>query len=162
MNGNVAGPKGEEEPGGIVAIERTLRPQVVPCEGLYGLVVAMNQEGLEGHVDEESDTAAGEVGDEQMLALVDEISLAVASHRLVEIPSLEEEEAHEEIGPLHDFPPPLIVGMATETHDMERHHADNADTAQEIEGMISLFHGYKDTEKKHRLGNILRKILSFF
>jgi hypothetical protein len=45
---------------------------------------------------------------------------------------------------------------------MERHHADNADTAQEIEGMISLFHGYKDTEKKHRLGTIIRKILSFF
>ena len=147
MHGYVTGPEGEEKPCGIVAIERALCPQMVPCERLYGLMVSIDQEGLESHVDEESDSTARDVGNKQSLAFVDEVSLAVACYRLVEISSLEEEEAHEEICPVHDFPPPVIVSMTAETHDVEGNHTNDTDTAQEVEGVISRFHGYKDTEK---------------
>ena len=108
--------------------------------GLYCVVVALELEGDEGGKDDEAYGAPHGVGDEEALGLVEDEVMAVARDGLVEVASLEEEEAHEEEGPRHDVCPPLLVFVAAEGYGMEAYHADDADAAQEVECMVALLH----------------------
>ena len=131
----------EEEPNRRVAIEAALHPEVFPLQRFDELLVAVNQREVEAEIDGSTYDAAHQVGHQQTLAPVPQVVEVRAGGRpLVEVAGLKEEEAHEEETPAHHLLPPVQLLLAAESHDVQRHHADDADAAKDVEGMVSLFH----------------------
>ncbi len=151
MRHNIGGEKREQEPVGLVAERPTASPQQVPRQRLDGVVIAFEQEGQKCKIDNVAQQTAGDVGDEQPLRLVRHIHFRVARQRLVEVARLEEEEGHEEIRPRHHLAPRRLLRLAAELHDVERHHADDTDSAQNVEGMIALLHIFST-----KIGNLTK------
>ena len=138
---NIDGEEGEEEPDGRVAVEAALHPEVAPLQGLDELVVAFRQGEVEAEIDGGSDDAAHQVGHEQPLAPVAQVVEVGGCRRaFVEVAGLEEEETHEEEAPAHHLDSPLLPVLSAEGHDVERHHPDDADAAEDVEGVVALFH----------------------
>ena len=140
--------EGDEEPAGHIAEELACGPQVGHV-GLFDDGVV----GVEDEEDEEEvyDVAYGAphgVGDEEALGLVEDEVMAIARDSLVEVACLEEEEGHEEVCPRHDGCPPAFVAEAAGVGDVEHDHADDADAAEEVEGVVALFHGEGGTMGK--------------
>lgn len=133
----------KEEPDGGVAVEAALHPDVVPLQRFDKLLVPVHKRKIETEIDRSTNNAAHQVGHQQTLAPVLQIVEVCAARRpLVEVSGLEEEETHEEETPLHDLEPPFLMLHATEGHDVQRDHADDANATKDVEGVVSLFHNY--------------------
>ena len=94
---------------------------------------------IEGEIDEQTDEGTRQVGGEQPLAAVDEIGSVATANAAAEVTGLEEEEAHEVIGPLHNLLPPHLVTLSCERHDVQGDHAHDTDAAQDVECVVSRF-----------------------
>ena len=140
MHQNVCDEEGEEEPHRLVTPKGTCPPQMLPLHRLYGMVEAVNLEGEEDGVNDETYRAPRHIRHEQPLRLVPYVCPSVARDGLVEISRLEEKEAHEEERPRHDLFPPPVALMAAEGDGVQTYHADDADAAQKVEGVIAFFH----------------------
>ena len=143
MNQYIGRKKGKKEPDGFVTPERTGFPEMIPLHRFDGLMVAVNFKGKKDGIDNETNGAPYQIGDEQSFGFFGDVGLCVARNGFVEIASLEEEKAHEEERPCHHLFPPVVAFVATEGDGVESNHADDADTTQEVEGVITLFHGCK-------------------
>ena len=130
----------EKEPAGDVAVELARLPQVAPFHLLGKGIVGVEDEADKEEIDEIADGAPHHVGGQQPFRLVFQVFLRVARHRLVEVTCLEEKEGHEEIRPVHDGCPPVCIAKATGVGDVQQHHTDDADAAQEVESMITSPH----------------------
>ena len=50
------------------------------------------------------------------------------------------EEGHEEEGPCHDFGEPELTPVATCAHHVQQNHAKDAESAEEVECVVTLLH----------------------
>ena len=142
--------EGEEEPARDIAIELARFPDVAEFHLFREGIIRIEDEPDEEEIDDVADGAPHDVGSQQALRLVFQIFLGVARYSLVEVTRLEEEERHEEVGPLHDGCPPLRTAKATGIGDVEHHHADDTDAAQQVEGMVTLFHYFLFSSSTNR------------
>lgn len=140
MNHDIGREETEEEPGRLVAIEGSRLPNMRPRQGFDRIMVVVEHDGQKGKVEGSAYKARSNIRYKQTLGLVLNVLPAVSSHGLIEITRLEEEEAHEEVGPLHDFPPPIIMIMSAKGHNVKTNHAYDAKPAQQVKSVVSLFH----------------------
>ena len=68
-----------------------------------------------------------------------QVFLVICPRTFIEVSGFEEEETHEEVAPLHYIQPPVNLILTAEPHDVQCHHSDDADAAQNIKGMISFW-----------------------
>ena len=134
------------EPDRRVAVEAALHPDVAPFQRFNELMIAVCQRIIEAEIDNGSDDATHQVGNEESLASVLQV-VEVCAFRspFIEVAGLEKEETHEEEAPTHHLYPPVLILLSAEGHDVKRHHSDDANAAKDVEGVISLFH--KDPSK---------------
>ena len=84
-----------------------------------------------------ADKSPHEVGNKQSLGLVLDERSRIAHDSLIEIPSLKEEETKKEERPRHQLLKPELISQAAHPNDMQHHHAENTQSAQEVKGVIS-------------------------
>jgi len=148
VHGQIGDEEGEEKPCGKVPVEAARLPDVLPGQRLYGFVIPFEQERKEGKVDDQPYHARRYIRNKDSPRPVHDIVLcSPAAHALVEVAGLKEEEGHEVEAPLHDMRPPPHFPHAAEAHDVQTYHSDDAEPAQEVKDMVSLFHAAKVRKK---------------
>ena len=144
--------EGEEEPDGRIAVELAHAPKVVPVDGAPRGGEEAGPPVEEGEEEGVPDESPGEVGNQEPARLVADEGTRVARHRLIEVACLEEKEAEKEEGPRHELLEPELVTQVTHADDMQENHAHDAESAQEVKGVVSWsragHHGCKVTVKR--------------
>ena len=135
--------EGEEEPERLVAPETARAPKVRPLHRFDRMMIAVYLKREVESIDGKSDGAPADIRDEQSFRLVLDVFTRIARDGLVEVACLEEKEAHEEERPRHDRLPPSVCIVSAEGDGVQRDHSDDADAAEEVEGMVALFHWRK-------------------
>ena len=140
MHEDVGREEGQEEPKRTVAEGETA---LEPGECLYladclGDALREETQPEEGH--DEADDAPREVWHEETPDTVAQVGKRLARDAFVEVAGLEEEETHEEERPKHRLPPPRRLSQLRLADSMKRHHPEDAESAEQVEGIAAFLH----------------------
>ena len=142
MHQNISREEGKQEPKRAVSESQTAHMPsklIQYCKGFAGSF-RVEAKPTESH-NSPNDTPR-QVRNEEATHSVLEIRKRLARNTLVEVACFEEEETHEEEGPSHRFLPPRSLSKLCLADNMQSHHSQDADSAEQVEGIVARLHSF--------------------
>ncbi len=139
---DVSGEEREQEPHGWIPPEMAHGVNVVPMQPLRHWIQSGHTVN-ESEEHQRSNQSPHQIGHEQSLHPVLEVSLKIANHSFIKVARLEKEERHEEKRPCHQFAEPKFVPQSADADRMQQNHPQNTQSAQQVKGVVSFFHAAK-------------------
>jgi len=140
MHQNIGCKEGKQEPKRAVSEGQTAYMPTKLCQSRKGFAGTFWKEAKPTESYHSSNDAPRKVRNEKTTHSVAKIGKRLARNTLVEVAGFKEEETHEEERPSHRFLPPRSLSKLRLANCMKRHHSQNAESAKQIEGIVSRLH----------------------
>lgn len=132
--------EGKQEPKRAISESQAAYMPTELCQSCKGFAETFWEEAQPTESHNSSDDTPRQVRNEETAYSVLEIRQRLARNALVEVACFEEEKAHEEEGPSHRFLPPRSLSKLCLADNMQSHHSQDADSAEQIEGIVARLH----------------------
>ena len=142
MHQNISRKEGKQEPKRAISESQAAYMPTELCQSRKGFAETFWEEAQPTESYYSAYDAPRKVRNEETTNSVLEIRQRLARNALVEVACFEEEETHEEERPSHRFPPPRSLSKLCLADNMQSHHSQDADSAEQVEGIIARLHSF--------------------
>ena len=142
MHQDISREEGKQEPKWAVSEGQTAHMPTELCQSRKGFAGTFWEKTQPTECYHSSNDAPRKIRNEETTYSVAKIGKRLARNTFVEVAGFEKEETHEEERPSHRFLPPKSLSKLRLANCMQGYHSQDAESAEQIEGMVSRLHSF--------------------